>query len=214
MADVKSLLKKLEHHGEQALFATRWLLAPFYLGLGISIVVLLLKFMAELFHLVTHAFSSTESEVILGVLALVDLALTGSLLIIVIFSGYENFVSKIDHSNHKDWPEWMGTIDFAALKLKLLSSIVAISAIQLLKKFMVIEKVGEREIFWLVIIHIVFVVSSVLLALSDRISGHGSGHAPPAPASGHGSGSHEGGTKAAAAVPDLSKDAAAGGNHH
>lgn len=212
MADVKSLLKKLEHHGEQALFATRWLLAPFYLGLGVSIIVLLLKFMAELFHLVTHAFSSTESEVILGVLALVDLALTGSLLIIVIFSGYENFVSKIDHSNHKDWPEWMGTIDFAALKLKLLSSIVAISAIQLLKKFMVIEKVGEREIFWLVVIHIVFVVSSVLLALSDRIAGHGTGHAPPAPVSGHGPGSHAGGTSAAAA-PDLSKDAAASGKH-
>ena len=168
--------EKLEYYGEQVLFASRWLLAPFYLGLAVSIGVLLVKFMAELLHLVSHAFTSTEGEVILGVLALVDLALTGSLLIIVIFSGYENFVSKIDHSGHRDWPEWMGTIDFAALKLKLLSSIVAISAIQLLKKFMAIDKVSEREIFWLVVIHVVFVVSSVLLALSDRIAGHGKGH--------------------------------------
>lgn len=165
--------ERLEYYGEQVLFASRWLLAPFYLGLALSIGVLLVKFMAELLHLVTHAFTSTEGEVILGVLALVDLALTASLLIIVIFSGYENFVSKIDHSGHRDWPEWMGTIDFAALKLKLLSSIVAISAIQLLKKFMAIDKISEREIFWLVVIHVVFVVSSVLLALSDRIAGHG-----------------------------------------
>lgn len=171
-----TIQEKLEYYGEQLLFASRWLLAPFYLGLAVSIGVLLVKFMAELLHLVLHAFTSTESEVILGVLALVDLALTGSLLIIVIFSGYENFVSKIDHSGHRDWPEWMGTIDFAALKLKLLSSIVAISAIQLLKKFMAIDKISEREIFWLVVIHVVFVVSSVLLALSDRIAGHGKGH--------------------------------------
>jgi uncharacterized protein (TIGR00645 family) len=173
-------LETAEEVLEAVLFATRWLLAPIYLGLALSIVVLLIKFMVELFHLITHAFTSTESEVILGVLALVDLALMGSLLIIVIFSGYENFVSKIDHSKHKDWPEWMGTIDFTGLKLKLLSSIVAISAIQLLKQFMSINKVSEREVFWLVIIHIVFVISSVLLALSDRISAYG--HAEPAKA--------------------------------
>lgn len=157
---------------EYIVFASRWLLAPFYVGLAISIVVLLIKFMGELLHLVTHAFTSSEAEVILGVLALVDLALTGSLLIIVIFSGYENFVSKIDHSEHKDWPEWMGTIDFTALKLKLLSSIVAISAIQLLKQFMSVNSVSDRDIMWLVIIHVVFVISSVLLALSDRIAAH------------------------------------------
>ena len=118
---------------------------------------------------------------ILGLLALVDLTLTGSLIIIVIFSGYENFVSKIDHSGHKDWPEWMGTIDFTALKLKLLSSIVAISAIQLLKQFMSMSTVSDRDLFWLVIIHVVFVVSSVLLALSDRLSGsdHKAAPAPP-----------------------------------
>ena len=120
-------------------------------------------------------------------LALVDLSLTGSLLIIVIFSGYENFVSKIDHSAHKDWPEWMGTIDFTALKLKLLSSIVAISAIQLLKQFMAIKEITDRDLMWLVIIHVVFVISSVLLALSDRIAAH---HGP-ADAAPHGPGAVE-----------------------
>lgn len=157
---------------ESIVFASRWLLAPFYVGLAVSIVVLLIKFINELIHLLLNAFTSTEADVILGVLALVDLALTGSLLIIVIFSGYENFVSKIDHSGHRDWPEWMGTIDFTALKLKLLSSIVAISAIQLLKQFMAISKVSDRDLMWLVIIHVVFVISSVFLALSDRIAAH------------------------------------------
>jgi uncharacterized protein (TIGR00645 family) len=182
MSKLEKLGKRLENGGERVIFASRWLLAPIYLGLAVSIAVLLVKFMEELFHLATHAFSSTESEVILGVLALVDLALTGSLLIIVIFSGYENFVSKIDHANHKDWPEWMGTIDFTALKLKLLSSIVAISAIQLLKEFMSLKAMtpeADRKLYWLVVIHLVFVGSSVLLALSDYISGMNGGHGAP-----------------------------------
>jgi uncharacterized protein (TIGR00645 family) len=174
----RSLLTITEALLEKVLFASRWILAPFYLGLALSLIVLLIKFVFELAHIAAHAFVSTESEVILGILALVDLALTGSLVVIVIFSGYENFVSKIDHSGHKDWPEWMGTIDFTGLKLKLLSSIVAISAIQLLKQFMTISTVSDRDLFWLVLIHVVFVVSSVLLALSDRISGGGHAAAP------------------------------------
>jgi len=186
---------KVERFLEQALFMSRWLLAPFYFGLAISLAVMLVKFLGELGHLVRDVFVLTESDVILGVLSLVDLALTGSLLIIVIFSGYENFVSRIDHSGHRDWPEWMGTIDFSALKLKLLSSIVAISAIQLLKQFMSLKTVSpenERTLFWLVVIHVVFVVSSVLLALSDRISSSGT-HAPApadAQAGAEGKGTH------------------------
>jgi uncharacterized protein (TIGR00645 family) len=174
--------KKVETAFEQMLFSARWLLAPFYAGLAISIVILLIKFMGELWHIGSLAFSLGETDVILGVLTLVDLALTASLLIIVIFSGYENFVSKIDHSHHKDWPEWMGTIDFGALKLKLLSSIVAISAVQLLKQFMTLKSLtpeGERVLYWMVVIHVVFVVSAVLLALSDRIGEHGAGYAAP-----------------------------------
>ncbi|MDZ4841838.1 MAG: TIGR00645 family protein [Hyphomicrobium aestuarii] len=177
--NVKAVQEFLETWGERAIFASRWLLAPIYLGLAVGLLALVIVFMKELFHLVTHLFTSTEIDVILAVLALVDIAMTGSLLIIVIFSGYENFVSKIDHSGHVDWPEWMGTIDFAALKLKLLSSIVAISAIQLLKEFMSIKQLtdaDERKLFWLAVIHMVFVGSSVLLALSDRIAEGGKGH--------------------------------------
>lgn len=170
--DLTDWRDRIETYSETVIFACRWLLAPFYIGLAISIVVLLIKFLGELSHLVLHAFSLTEPDVVLGVLTLVDMALVGSLLIIVIFSGYENFVSRFNLSNHKDWPAWMGTIDFSALKLKLLSSIVAISAIQLLKQFMSLQKVSDRDLYWLVVIHVVFVISSVLLALSDRISGH------------------------------------------
>jgi uncharacterized protein (TIGR00645 family) len=167
---------------EKTLFASRWLLAPFYLGLAVGIGILLVKFVQELFHLAQLAIVGTEADAILGVLSLVDLALTGSLLLIVIFSGYENFVSKIDHSKHEDWPEWMGTIDFTALKIKLLGSIVAISAIQLLKQFMAVRSASDRELMWYVIIHVVFVVSSVLLALSDRLSGEAKSAAGPADA--------------------------------
>lgn len=183
---MQSIFKSFENVLEKVLFASRWILAPFYLGLAVALFVLLIKFASELAHITMHAFTSTESEVILGILALVDLTLTGSLVVIVIFSGYENFVSKIDHSGHRDWPEWMGTIDFTGLKLKLLSSIVAISAIQLLKQFMSVSTVSERDLMWLVIIHVVFVVSSVLLALSDRISGGGHGSS-----SSHGEGSEK-----------------------
>ena len=179
----KSGVRRIEVVLETVLFNTRWLLAPFYFGLALSLAVLLMKFSAELLHLALHAFTSTESEVILGVLTLVDLALTGSLIIIVVFSGYENFVSKMDHTNHADRPEWMGTIDFAALKLKLLSSIVAISGVQLLRQFMSLGSLTperERELMWMVIIHVVFVFSSVLLALSDRIAGHQNASEAPA----------------------------------
>ena len=161
----------IERWIENFLFASRWLLAPFYVALVFTIVVLLIKVIQELFHVVTHAFSATESEVILGVLSIIDLTLAGSLVVIVIFSGYENFVSKIDASEHKDWPEWMGKIDFAGLKLKLLSSIVAISAVALLQAFLNVKNVTDRDLMWLVGIHLTFVGSGVLMALTDKISG-------------------------------------------
>jgi uncharacterized protein (TIGR00645 family) len=135
------------------------------------VVILLIKFVQEFYHLAARALAVSEGEAILGVLSLVDLALTGALVMFVIFSGYENFVSKIDHTNVRNWPEWMGSIDFTALKIKLLGSIVAISAIQLLKQFMVVKNASDRDLMWYVIIHLVFVVSSVLLALSDRLGG-------------------------------------------
>lgn len=120
-----------------------------------------------------HALEATESGVILSVLGFIDLTLTGSLLVIVIFSGYENFVSRIDETQHKDWPEWMGKIDFTGLKLKLMSSIVAISAVQLLRAFMSLKETSDRDLAWYVGIHLVFVISALLLALTDHYSGEG-----------------------------------------
>ena len=161
----------LERAIESVLFRSRWIMAPFYLGLVVSLLVLLFKFGSELLHVVLHATGATESDTILGILALVDLTLTGNLVLIVIFSGYENFVSKIDPEGHPDWPEWMTRVDFTGLKQKLLASIVAISAIQLLKAFMNIDKgLNENTLMWLVLIHVVFVGSSLILAWSDKLS--------------------------------------------
>ena len=164
---------------ERFIFLSRWIMAPFYVGLVIALAVLLVKFGVELFHFVTHAWAYDESDTILGILALIDLTFTGSLVIIVIFSGYENFVSKIDAEGHSDWPEWMTKVDFSGLKQKLLASIVAISAIALLKAFMNLDRgVDEKQLMWLVIIHVVFVVSGVFLAWTDKLSdsGKGNGH--------------------------------------
>lgn len=163
----------IERYLERFLFASRWLLAPFYAGLVVCLLILLVKAGQELLHFIVILPGASESDVILGVLTLIDLTLTGSLIIIVIFSGYENFVSKIDAQEHKDWPDWMGKIDFTGLKLKLLSSIVAISAIQVLKVFMDLKNVSDRDLMWSVTIHMVFVVSGVILALTDRISESG-----------------------------------------
>lgn len=165
---------------EKFLFASRWLLAPFYVMLVVALLGLLIKAGQETIHFIGHAVTASESDIILGVLALVDLTLTASLVIIVIFSGYENFVSKIDAEEHKDWPEWMGKIDFTGLKLKLVSSIVAISAIQVLKAFMNVKNVSDREMMWLVGIHMIFVVSGLFMALTDKWtaeSGAGKGKA-------------------------------------
>jgi uncharacterized protein (TIGR00645 family) len=111
-------------------------MAPFYFGLFVSLAMLLFKFCAVLWEFIVHAPGSKESDIILGALALIDLSLTGNLILIVVFSGYENFVSKIDPGNHPDWPEWMTKVNFGGLKQKLMASIVAVSAIQVLKAFM------------------------------------------------------------------------------
>lgn len=160
----------MEHLLERVIFASRWLLAPFYLGLCLALVLLLVKFGQELLHVAPAVLSMGESEVVLAILTLIDLSLAGNLLLLVIFSGYENFVSKIDVGNHKDRPDWMGKVDYSGLKLKLLASIVAISAIQLLRAFMNIKSMSNEELAWLVGIHMCFVISGVLLALMDRLT--------------------------------------------
>ena len=169
-------LKRVEHGLESILFNSRWLLAPFYLGLVVSLAVLMLKFMMMLWEFILHAPGAKETDIILGVLSLIDVSLTGNLILIVVFSGYENFVSKIEPGDHPDWPDWMTKVNFAGLKQKLLASIVAISAIQVLKAFMNLDSTFDAQrMGWLVGIHIVFVVSALLLALSDRWGGDSKG---------------------------------------
>ena len=156
---------------ERGLFASRWLMAPMYVGLVGALLVLMAKFMQGLVEFALHAWSATEAQTVLAILSLIDLTLAGNLLLIVIFSGYENFVSKIDVGDHEDQPDWKGKVDFAALKIKLIASIVAISGIHLLKIFMDINKYTDRDIMWMTTIHVVFVGSGVLLALMDKIHG-------------------------------------------
>ncbi|NOJ50561.1 TIGR00645 family protein [Bradyrhizobium archetypum] len=165
-------LKRMERGFEGLIFNSRWLMAPFYFGLVVSLAVLLYKFVVLLAEFVLHVPYAKEADIILGVLSLIDVCLTGNLILIVVFSGYENFVSRIDPAGHPDWPEWMTKVDFGGLKQKLLSSIVAISAIQVLKAFMNIDVMFDaQKLAWLVGIHLVFVLSTLLLALSDRWSG-------------------------------------------
>lgn len=164
-------MSRIENAMEQFLFASRWLMAPFYLGLVVALALLMLKFIQEIIHFLPNILDMKETDLILWILSLIDLSLAGNLLPIVIFSGYENFVSKMHVGEHEDKPSWLGKVDFGGLKLKLVASIVAISAIQLLKTFMDISHVTEEQAFWQVVVHITFVVSGVLLAVMDWIAG-------------------------------------------
>ncbi len=157
---------------ERALFHARWLLAPIYLGLVVGLFALVVIFARETVLLVGLAFApGVKSEtVILLVLSLVDVSLAANLVLIVIFSGYENFVSKLIHGHHPDRPQWLGKIDFGGLKLKLVASIAAISAIQLLKVFVQDANLSGERIMWLVVIHLTFVVSGVMLAIMDLLT--------------------------------------------
>ena len=162
-------MRKTEYLLEATLFQSRWLLAPFYVGLVIGLFGLLIHFIRQLVEFMLHLPSSTESDVILGVLALIDVVLVGNLVLIVIFSGYENFVSRFDVESH-DRPEWMAKVDFGGLKMKLLSSIVAISAIQVLKAFMNVGSYDDKKLWWMAGIHLVFLCSMLVAAISDRIA--------------------------------------------
>ena len=144
-------------------------MAPFYVGLMVALAVLFLKFLRMLWEFMLHAPGAKSTETILEALSLIDVTLVGNLILIVVFSGYENFVSRIETSGNPNWPLWITKIDFAGLKQKLLASIVAISAIHVLQAFLNIDaSFDATRMTWLVAVHLVFVVSTLLLALSDR----------------------------------------------
>lgn len=155
---------------EKLLFASRWLLAPVYLGLSLALLALGVKFFQELFHVFNHLLQMKEADLILMILALVDMTLVASLVIMVMFSGYENFVSKIDVENEGDKLGWLGKLDAGTLKLKVAASIVAISSIHLLRIFVRAQEIPNDKLLWYTLLHMAFVVSAVLLAILDKIA--------------------------------------------
>ena len=165
-------MKWLENTIEWLIFQSRWLLAPVYLGLVAALALLSFKFLQELVSYAPTIITSSSDDTILAVLSLVDLVLVGNLIILVIFAGYENFVSKIDIANQsEDKPEWMGKLDFSGLKLKLIASIVAISSIGLLEAFIDVGSKTSEEIYLMIFIHAVFILSGLVIAIMDYISG-------------------------------------------
>ena len=174
---LETTMKKLETRFEHFLFVSRWLMAPVYLGLVLAMLVLLVKFGEDVYKLFTELATASEGTVITGVLSLVDVALVMNLLIIIVFSGYENFVSRMDDlHDHEDRPDWMGHIGFSDLKIKLIGSMVAISGIELLKAFMHVSQGDahaptDPHLIWMVVIHVTFLFSGLFYAVMDRLGG-------------------------------------------
>jgi uncharacterized protein (TIGR00645 family) len=153
---------------ERAMYAARWLLAPIYLGLSLAIVALAIKFFQEILHVLPNILAMTEADLVLVVLSLIDIALVSGLIVMVMFTSYENFVSRIDLSEHTESLSWLGTLDTNSLKTKVAASIVAISSIHLLKIFMNASNVDNQKLLWYVVIHMTFVVSAVAMGLLDK----------------------------------------------
>ena len=165
-------MQRVERAIENILFNSRWMLAPFYLGLAFCLLLLLYHFGVQIFEFVVKIPHASETDVILGILTLIDVVFTANLVLIVVLSGYENFVSKFEAGDH-DRPDWMTKVDFGGLKQKLMTSIVAISAIQVLKAFMNLDKAGapdHTKLAWLVGIHVLFLGSLLVVVIADRIS--------------------------------------------
>jgi len=154
---------------EYCIYASRWLLAPVYLGMSLALMALSVKFFQELYHFIPHILDMSESELILQLLTFIDLSLVGSLTIIVMFSGYDNFVSQLDISEGTEKLSWLGTHDYGSLKMKVASSIVAISSIHLLKVFMNIDKSGTENMLWYVLVHLTFVLSAFLMGYLEKL---------------------------------------------
>ena len=155
---------------DRILFATRWLLAPVYFGLSLAVLALGIKFFQEMLHVLTHVLEMKEADLVLTVLALIDVTLVASLIVMVMFSGYENFVSRIDVSEEEDKLDWLGKLDASALKLKVATSIVAISSIHLLRVFVKVDETPNDKILWYVVVHLTFVVSALLMAVLDKLA--------------------------------------------
>ncbi len=152
------------------IFFSRWLQAPLYFGLIVAQGVYVYHFMLELWHLIGRATTISENELMLVVLALIDVVMIANLLIMVIVGGYETFVSRLNLKDHPDEPEWLSHVNAGVLKVKLATALIGISSIHLLQTFINASKIAEPVIMWQVIIHLTFVVSAVIMAWTDRIA--------------------------------------------
>lgn len=162
----------MERFLENAMYTSRWLLAPIYVGLSLALLALTLKFFQEVYHLLPHVLDMAEEELILVLLSMVDMSLVGGLLVMVMISGYENFVSQLDIDEGKEKLDWLGKMDSGSLKLKVAASIVAISSIHLLRVFMDAQKIPNDKLMWYVLIHITFVVSAFVMSYLEKMTKH------------------------------------------
>lgn len=160
----------LERQFERLMYLSRWILAPIYLGLSLALIALGVKFFMEIAHLLPHIAEIAETELVLVILSLIDLTLVGGLLVMVMFSGYENFVSRIDLDEGSEKLSWLGTLDTNSLKNKVAASIVAISSIHLLKIFMNAQNVENDKLLWYVVIHLTFVLSAFAMGFLDKLT--------------------------------------------
>jgi len=165
-------VNKVERAMEKLMYASRWILAPVYLGLSLALLGLFIKFFQEIYHFLPHILEIDESTLILNLLTLIDLTLVGSLVVIVMFSGYENFVSQMDIGDDAEKLDWLGSHDYGSLKMKVAASIVAISSIHLLKIFMNVQETDNDKLMWYVLIHLTLVVSALFMGYLDKISRH------------------------------------------
>jgi uncharacterized protein (TIGR00645 family) len=165
-------MNTIEAKLEKALYASRWLLAPLYIGLSLALILLSIKFFQEVIHFFPLILASNESQLVLVILSMVDMALVGGLIVMVMLSGYENFVSRIDIEDGEEKLSWLGKLDSGSLKQKVAASIVAISSIHLLQKFMDAEQIDNEKLMWFVIIHMTFVLSAIGMAWVDKMNQH------------------------------------------
>ena len=162
----------MEKTVERMMYAARWLLAPIYIGLSLALLALTIKFFQEVVHVLPHVLDLSENDLILAILSFIDMGLVGGLLVMVMFSGYENYVSSIDIEKDAERLSWLGKLDTGSLKNKVAAAIVAISSIHLLRIIMGIQEIANDKLVWYVIIHLTFVLSALVMAFIDRFSRH------------------------------------------
>ena len=165
-------MNNIEAIFEKTMYRSRWLLAPIYLGLSLALLALGIKFFQEIFHLIPHVIEIAEADMVLVVLSLIDIAMVGGLIVMVMMSGYENFVSQLDVPEGEEKLSWLGTMDASSLKMKIAASIVAISSIHLLKIFMNATNIENDKLMWYVIIHLTFVLSAFAMGALDKVTKH------------------------------------------